>query len=502
VYVALRGAATSNVLGYTIGANGALTPFPSGPVSAGNAPRSIGFDPSGRFVYVANETSGDVSVFTITAGGVLSPGASAAAGNLPWTAAVDPSGAFAYAVNQGSGEVTMFRINSTDGTLSKTGSVAARFSPGSIAFTRGTSAVSYTPRFAYTANLGSTPGDISAFRIDAGSGALTLIGTPVASGGTQPFPIAAHPSGRFLYVGHQGSDDVAAFSINATTGALTAIGTPVATGGADADGLTVDPSGRFAYAGNVDGANPGTPANQTISLFSIDATTGAIATVGSPVASGGLQPFSPAVDPSGRFLYTANFNSANVSAFRINPANGVLSAITGQPFSVTVASGPFSLVVSPSGRFVYVANKSTSNVSVFAINLADGSLSEISGSPYAAGSGPRSIATHPSGRFVYVDNENDSTVHAYQVDPSTGVLTLVTGSPFAVGGGPRPLTVDPSGRFLYVGRTGAGGVSAFAINQTTGALVLPEIGGAPAPTGDGVNTGISPFGITTTGTIQ
>ena len=101
-----------------------------------------------------------------------------------------------------------------------------------------------------------------------------------------------------------------------------------------------------------------------------------------------------------------------------------------------------------------------------------------------------------------MDNENDSTVHAYQVDPSTGVLTLVTGSPFAVGGGPRPLTVDPSGRFLYVARTGAAGVSAFAIDQTTGALVLPEIGGAPVPTGDGITTGISPFGITTIGTIQ
>lgn len=99
-------------------------------------------------------------------------------------------------------------------------------------------------------------------------------------------------------------------------------------------------------------------------------------------------------------------------------------------------------------------------------------------------------------------NENDSTVTAYQVDPSTGVLTLVTGSPFGVGGALRPITVDPSGRFLYAGRTGGAGVSAFAINTTTGALVTPEIGSAPVPTGDGFSTGLSPFGVTTTGTIQ
>ena len=299
VYVA-GAAATSNVLGFTIGANGTLSPFASGPVSAGNSPRSVAFDAAGRFAYFANQNSNDVTVFSVAANGVLSsPVAAATQSSQTWTAALDPSGQFAYAVNQGTGDVTLFSVNAGNGSLSRLGSVAARFSPGSIAFTRGTSAVSYTPRFAYTANLGSD--DISAFRIDAGSGALTLVtNPPILSGGTQPFPVAADPAGRFLYVAHQGSDDVAAFRIDATSGALTAIGTPVPTGGADPDGLTVDPSGRFDYAGNVDGANAFTLANQTISTFAINPTTGAIATVGSPVACGGLQPFSPAVDPSCR----------------------------------------------------------------------------------------------------------------------------------------------------------------------------------------------------------
>ena len=507
LYVANSGTATANVLGFSIGANGTLTPFASGPVSAGSAPRSVSFDPAGRFAYVANQTSADVTVFAIASNGVLSSPISASTqGSQTWTAALDPSGQFAYAVNQGSGDIVMFTVNSANGTLSKTGSFAARFSPGSIAFTRGSSPVSYTPRFAYTANLNSD--DISAFRIDAGSGALTSVSAPVSSGGTQPFPVAADPTGRFLYVAHEGSDDVAAFRIDATSGALTGIGTPVPTGGADPDGLTVDPSGRFAYAGNVDGANQFTPANQTISTFAINPTTGALTLSGTPIASGGLQPFSPAVDPSGRFLYTANFASSNVSAFLINASTGVISAVPLQPFALTNAQQPFAVVISPSGRFVYVANRIDSNnptkgnVSVFAINLVDGSLTQITGSPYLAGVGPRSIAVHPSGRFVYVGNESDSTVTAYQADPLSGVLTLVTGSPFPVGGALRPITVDPSGRFLYAGRTGGAGVSAFAIDTTTGALVTPEIGGAPVPTGDGITTGLSPFGITTTGTIQ
>jgi 6-phosphogluconolactonase (cycloisomerase 2 family) len=507
LYVVGAGA-TSNVLGFTIGANGTLTPFVSGPVAAGTDPRAITFDAAGHFAYVANQTSNNVTVFQVTNGVLSAPVSAATQGSQTWTAALEPSGHFAYAVNQGSGDVTLFSVNAANGSLSPQGSVAARFSPGSIAFTRSTSAVTYTPRFAYTGNLGSN--DVSAFRIDAGSGALTLVtNPPIASGGVKPFPVAADPTGRFLFVGHEGTSNVQAFSINAASGALTALGAAVATGGANADGLTVDPSGRFAYAGNVDSANTGVLANQTITPISINTGTGAL-TAGTPVQSGGSQPFSPVVDPSGRFLYTADLASSNVSAFLINPSTGGLTAVSLQPFAAATSLSPFALVVSPSGRFVYVANftdtsfAGTGNISVFKINLGSGALSEISGSPYPVGSVPRSIAIHPTGRFVYVGNEGDSTVTAYQADPSTGALTLVTGtpgSPFPVGGALRPIAVDPSGRFLYAGRTGAAGVSAFAIDSTTGALGT-VIGGAPVATGNGTTTGVSPFTITTTGTIQ
>jgi 6-phosphogluconolactonase (cycloisomerase 2 family) len=509
VYVTFA-AATSNVLGFTIGANGTLTQFQSGPVSAGDSPRSVAFDAAGRFAYFGNQNSNDVTVFSIVANGVLSsPTSAATKGSQTWTAALDPSGQFAYAVNQGSGDVALFSVNPGNGSLSWQGSVAARYSPGSIAFTRGTSgAITYTPRFAYTANLGSS--DISAFRIDAGSGALTLIGTPVSSGGTNPFPVAADPSGQFLYVGHEMTSNVQAFKIDAASGAPSAIGTPVPTNASQADGLTVDPSGRFIYAGNV-GNN--ISLGHTVSLAVINTATGALGTFGTPVDTIDFQPFSPGVDPSGRFLYTANFFSSSVTRFLIDPSNGAISGA--QAFALVNASSPFSLAVSPSGRFLYVANRvdpnsgvGNGNVSVFAINLGVGSLSEISGSPYPAGAGPRSIAVHPSGRYIYVANENDSTVTAYQADPSTGVLTVVTGSPFAVGGAMRPLTVDPSGRFLYAAQTGAAKVSAFTIDSNTGALgpvvggALVPIGGAPVPTGTTGANGLSPFTITTTGTIQ
>ena len=63
-------------------------------------------------------------------------------------------------------------------------------------------------------------------------GVLTLTGTipgVSASASTLTFPqltsIAVHPSGKFVYVTNSGSDNVSMYSIEATTGALALIGT-------------------------------------------------------------------------------------------------------------------------------------------------------------------------------------------------------------------------------------------------------------------------------------
>jgi 6-phosphogluconolactonase len=74
---------------------------------------------------------------------------------------------------------------------------------------------------------------ISAFAIDTASGALTPLGTPIP---TLAFPrsIVVDPSGRFAYVTSEGSAiggaTVSAFAMDAASGALTPIGMPVPTG--------------------------------------------------------------------------------------------------------------------------------------------------------------------------------------------------------------------------------------------------------------------------------
>ena len=84
------------------------------------------------------------------------------------------------------------------------------------------------------------------------------------------------------------------YTINATTGALTSIGTIAARG--TPVSVAVDPPGKFAYVTN-SGSND-------VSMYTINATTGALTSIGTIAA--GTDPVSVAVDPSGKFAYVTN----------------------------------------------------------------------------------------------------------------------------------------------------------------------------------------------------
>ena len=201
-------------------------------------------------------------------------------------------------------------------------------------------------------------------------------------------------------------------------------------------------------------------------------------------------PASMAVDPTGRFAYVANEGcpdafDGSVSMYTINPTDGTLTS-AGPP----VTSGDFgadSVAVDPSGKFVYVANWGEGNtagsVSMYAINGTTGILTPTGtiqapcAPPPSPGScAPWSLAVHPSGKFVYVANEGGFTptsVSMYAIDATTGVLVLI--GTVAVDGRATSVTVDPSGKFAYVADGGQNSdgskgtnVSMYSIDATTG----------------------------------
>jgi 6-phosphogluconolactonase len=319
---------SSNVWGYSIGANGALTPVPGSPFAAGiGGGSSMALDPAGKFAYVVGNNN--VSAFSIGANGALtqltSLGSPFATGNNAVSVTVDRTGRFVYVANGGDNTVSAYSISAGGGLTPVPGSP---FATGRFPFSV---AVEPTGKFVYVANVG---GNVSAYSIGA-RGALTPIpGSPFAAGG-QPSFVTFTPTGKFAYVANATSNNISAYSIGAD-GVLTPLpGSPFATGHLPV-GLAVEPTGKFAYV-----ANGG---DNEVWAYSIG-VNGVLTPTGPHFVTGRF-PFSVAIDPTGKFLYVANNNGNSVSAYSIG-AGGALTQLKSLGSPYAAGAIPRSIVVTP-----------------------------------------------------------------------------------------------------------------------------------------------------------
>jgi len=309
--------------------------------------------------------------------------------------------------NATAGSISVFSINATTGLLTTVGSAVSTASNGPAAL------VTVAGKFLFSAN---DAGTVSAFTVNSSTGALTTIsGSPLNTGDSNPNAIIADTSGKFLYVANSGSDDITAFSIDATTGSLTAIGSPVLTGASAGTsgppvGLAAHPNGKFLYAA-LDSTG--------ISVFSINATTGALTFVNTVPAQSGAHPQSITVEKTGKFAYVADGVSA-VDEYSIDSTTGNLTALAAPNSTVAAGTVPIVITSDSTGSHVYVANQSTNNVFSFGI-LTTGALSTI-GTAVATGASPSAVAIESSGKFVYVTNFSGSPdISIFSID-STGKL--------------------------------------------------------------------------------
>jgi 6-phosphogluconolactonase len=274
---------SNNVSAYAINAStGALTEVNGSPFTTGWNPRSVTVDPSGRFLYVANMGDSNVSAYNINPGDgslheiIGSPFAEGAfaGGTSPSCITIDPWGKFAYVVNQASGDISIFHIDVNTGALT---AVYGRPLTGVLPFSL---SIDHSGRFAYVSN--SAFYYMLGFTINPSTGELTEVaGNPYPTGG-YAYSTAIDPSGTFLYVTNQmaiDSNTISTFAINASTGALTEVAGSPFTTLAGALSIAIDPSGNFAYVANAN--------FDSVSAYSINANTGSLTEItGSPFAAG------------------------------------------------------------------------------------------------------------------------------------------------------------------------------------------------------------------------
>jgi 6-phosphogluconolactonase (cycloisomerase 2 family) len=187
---------------------------------------------------------------------------------------------------------------------------------------------------------------------------------------------------------------------------------------------------------------------------------------------------------SSHFVYAAIPAANQIAAFREDPYSGVLTQLSGSPY--TVGDGVRSVVLHPSGQFLYAANpgQDENDVSLFTIG-SNGTLNEVFPRT-PVGSGPQLLAMDPAGAYLYVANALSNTISVFSIDSSSGVLSPTNGSPsgtnvFGTNLALSSMQLSPSGNYLYISAPGQPGeIAVFSVN----AGVISSIPVGLTPTAD------------------
>jgi 6-phosphogluconolactonase (cycloisomerase 2 family) len=301
----------------------AFTTILGSPYPAGNSPASVRVHPSNKFVYVANQSENDVSLFTIDSaiGSLQEVLPRTATGLTPASLLMDSGGNFLFALNEVSGSISVYSINSGSGALTPVaGSPFATF-PNPVAF-----ALSPSAKFLYVLNANLA----SVFAYTVKSGVLQAVaGVPVPVG-NGPLALTVDPAETFVYVANSADNTVSVLSINSSSGALTLLGS-FPTGTTPASVVVL---GSYLYVANLGSSN--------ISAFSVAPTTGVLTQITSSPFSAIAAPLFEVIDPNGLFLYVGSQTGRSISAFSINTSTGVLTA-TSQSASTSVSPSSMSV---------------------------------------------------------------------------------------------------------------------------------------------------------------
>jgi 6-phosphogluconolactonase len=244
------------------------------------------FDPAGRFLLIANYSSGSVSVLPVRPDGALTepvqvvslpgqpgPHRVEQTGSHPHQIVFDPSGRYVVVPDKGLDRIFVFRFDAETGRL-----------------------------------------------------APTVQGSVVARSGSGPRHAAFHPTLPVLWVLNEISSTITTYYWEAERGHLKPVQIlpavpPDYTGENTSAEIAVSAGGRFVY-----GSNRG---HDSIGIFAADRGNGLLTSTGW-VPSQGRTPRFIAFDPQHRFLYAANEQSDSVITFQANPATGRLEP-TGEP---------------------------------------------------------------------------------------------------------------------------------------------------------------------------
>lgn len=331
---------------------------------------------------------------------------------------------------------------------------------------------------------------INVYRMDDHSGAWAHV--QLLAGVANPSFLALDSTRRFLYCVHGGNDfsAVSAFAVERGTGHLTFLNTQQS-GGRNPVSLDIHPSGRALVVANyMDGTVATLPINPDGTLAPLTTVLPQTGEPGpDPVEQAAPHPHHSPFDPVGRFVAVPDKGLDRTFVYRFDAVRGTL-APNDPPFvRARAGAGPRHIAFHPDAPYAYVINELDSTITMYGYDAERGVLDprqRIGTLPpdYTGRSTGAEIAVAPSGQFLYASNRGHDSIAIFAIDAENGVLTVVGWEP-TQGAMPRFFALDPSGKFLYVANQGSDTIITFRVDQATGMLT---------PTGHVVRTG-SPVSI-------
>jgi YVTN family beta-propeller protein len=332
------GPSSNEVFEFQMLSKGQLAALNPNNFAGGAGPVSVVIHTSGIFAYIANFTGNAVTLLAVNRGNgqmtipvntnPIPPSTPANVFNTgtgPIALAQSPAGTFLYVANQGSGDIDIFTIDPSTGNLGVATGSPFQITPGNVPASH-PSSMALSPNGNLLFVSDPALGTVSGFSVAANGSLTALAGSPFSMGaGATPSFLTVDASSRFLYVSDPAHNAVLAFSIQSNS--LTPITGSPFTAGSQPMGMTAAPQGAVLYVAN-HGSN-------NVSAFVIDANSGALAAVsGSPFPTAGQGPNFVAATST--FVYVTDQTTNDVSAFSIG-ANGALTAVTGSPFNVATS---------------------------------------------------------------------------------------------------------------------------------------------------------------------
>ncbi|HKW97730.1 MAG TPA: beta-propeller fold lactonase family protein [Bryobacteraceae bacterium] len=338
---------TNTVSGFSVGANGALTPISGSPFStAGGGTGGGGFAVnrivvSNGFLYASNGGTQNISAFSIDPNsGSLTPVVTSpyGVGTTTWTdisLAASANGKFLFAGVAATRTVLTFGIGA-DGSLTQVGSAAVPASPAGMK-------ASADGQYLAVGLPADSGGAVAMFTV-AANGALTMVnGVPFFDSGAGNLAgVDINCASTHVFGGEtvNGSTIVDAFNIG-SGGVLSRVqGSPFAPGvGTNSSVVLLSPNDQFLFVSN--------QISKSVTVLSVNSAGTLTLVAGSPFSTttSGSNPSGMATDQAGSFLFVAS-NTSLIDAFSI-AANGSLSPVPGSPFNTNQSGGLLSLAAYP-----------------------------------------------------------------------------------------------------------------------------------------------------------